>query len=492
MNTQLYRLRSTRHLLGDYNELRDQYIYLAKPDELNDPMEGFRDIVWKGDDIVWTNLFRHYISCLNLTIALVKLQGNDVTITPNDIPIEGLAGEHPPPMETTILDELCTLVFEKCRLHQLIHDLSSSGHPVRRDELLIYLKYIHFVTIDETQNLHVRYGITPRSARSRVLVDPPQPPANIPVLIQRLHEERPDITESAIASLLSASSLLFDNLNLMKKYDTHKQNHGSKNSEQLNRELILLDFPKAYVSQLMRILYPKWYVACFLEDCTNSSVWGHYGDNHRGAALIFNTSNNSGHLQLELKHIVGFSGGPSTTDGETSSKLTWRYSPMEFHRVRYQKEIEELDFFRSIGVLPVNRLIERWYTNQAGDRSKCADHIAADSEASWRELYWKSFLRDISIKSEDWSYEKEFRLILNSSLVDLDQPSTRQLTYKFESLGGIVFGINMSDEDKISIIDIILTKCQELKRTAFDFFQAYYSHETGSIEKQKLNIKIPH
>ena len=40
MTTQLYRLRSTRHLLGDYNELRDQYIFFAKPDELNDPMGG--------------------------------------------------------------------------------------------------------------------------------------------------------------------------------------------------------------------------------------------------------------------------------------------------------------------------------------------------------------------------------------------------------------------------------------------------------------------
>ena len=183
MTTQLYRLRSTKHLLGDYNELRDQYIFFSKPDELNDPMEGIRDIVWKGDDIVWTNLFRNYISCLNLTIALVKLQGNEVTITPSDIPIEGLAGEHPPPMESTILDELCTVVFERCGLHQLIHDLSSSNRPVRHDELLIHLKYIHFVAIDEIQNIQVRYGVSPGSARSRVLVDPPQLPPNIPRLI---------------------------------------------------------------------------------------------------------------------------------------------------------------------------------------------------------------------------------------------------------------------------------------------------------------------
>lgn len=306
MTTQLYRLRSTRHLLGDYSELRDQYIYFAKPDELNDPMEGFRDIVWQGDDIVWINLFRHYISCLNLTVSLVVLQGSEVTITPNDIPIEGLAGEHSSPMETTILDELCTVVFERCRLHQLIHDLSSSNRPVRRDELLTYLKSIHLDTIDEIQKIHVRYRLTTKSGPPRVLVDPSKLTAKIPRLIQRLYGEQPDITESVIASLFSKSNLLSDNMNLMKKYDTHKQNHGLKNSEQLNRELIFLDFPKAYVSQLIRILYPKWYVACFLEDCTSSSVWGHYGDNHKGAALIFNTCNDSkeGNYILDLRHVL--------------------------------------------------------------------------------------------------------------------------------------------------------------------------------------------
>lgn len=194
---------------------------------------------------------------------------------------------------------------------------------------------------------------------------------------------------------------------------------------------------------------------------------------------------------MEVKRIVGFSGGPSTTSGAASSKLTWNYSPMKFHRIKYQKRIEELDFFCSIGRLPVKRLIERWYTNQAGDRSKCADHVAADNEASWREVYWKNFFRDISLKTADWSYEKEVRLILDDSLVDLEQKWARKLTYKFESLAGIVFGINMSDEDKINIIDTVLTKCKKSKRAAFDFFQAYYSQEAGSIEKQKLNIKIP-
>ena len=55
----VYRFRSMEYLLGDkYQELERKTIYFASPDQLNDPMEGFRDIVWSGDKIVWTNFFQ--------------------------------------------------------------------------------------------------------------------------------------------------------------------------------------------------------------------------------------------------------------------------------------------------------------------------------------------------------------------------------------------------------------------------------------------------
>ena len=61
----VYRFRSMEYLLGEeYQELEKQAIYFASPDQLNDPMEGLRDIVWRGDRIVWTNFLKHYIYCL--------------------------------------------------------------------------------------------------------------------------------------------------------------------------------------------------------------------------------------------------------------------------------------------------------------------------------------------------------------------------------------------------------------------------------------------
>ena len=53
MISSLYRFRSLYWLL-DQGELEKQEIYFAKPEQLNDPMEGFRDIFWKGGDQVVT------------------------------------------------------------------------------------------------------------------------------------------------------------------------------------------------------------------------------------------------------------------------------------------------------------------------------------------------------------------------------------------------------------------------------------------------------
>ena len=59
---EVFRFRNMDKLLGEeYQELEGQTIYFAGPEELNDPMEGFQDLVWCGDKIVWTNLVKHYI-----------------------------------------------------------------------------------------------------------------------------------------------------------------------------------------------------------------------------------------------------------------------------------------------------------------------------------------------------------------------------------------------------------------------------------------------
>jgi len=64
-----YRFRSLDALLGQRQELEKQEIYFAAPEELNDPMEGYKDLVWNGDEIAWRNLLRHYLLCFDQTFS---------------------------------------------------------------------------------------------------------------------------------------------------------------------------------------------------------------------------------------------------------------------------------------------------------------------------------------------------------------------------------------------------------------------------------------
>ena len=491
MKQQIYRLRSAKYLIGKYQELRRQEIYFADSAELNDPMEGFRDIVWRGDVVVWQNLFRNYISCLNHSVILARLLGNADTILPEQIPIEGLANENETPMAAAILDELCCKVFDRCKLHGLMQDLASTNHAVRRDELLIYLKHIHYITLEEIQNIHIRHGTAPEKAHSTALRNPAASIPNLPVLIQRFYEEQPETARSALEALFSVSNLMSDNTNLMHKYNSSKQKAGAESPTKLNHDFIALDFPGVYLNQLPRILYPDWYVACFLEDCRDSSIWAHYGDNHEGACLVFDATLESGQLGLELRRITGSSSHKDKHSGKMTTKPTWSFCPMPLHKISYRDELKELDFFRSIGVLPTGKLLSKWYKDHAGRRSTCSDHISSDNMESWRNGYWEKFYGDITVKTQHWAHEKEIRLILSSSYSDLTEQTSRKLTYRFRSLRGVIFGINMTDKEKMQIIDIALEKCREENRDDFEFFQAYYSHNTNAIERHKLNIDIP-
>jgi hypothetical protein len=58
-------------------------------------MEGFRDIYWNGDIIVWRNLFKHYLLCLEKVCSLLLISGEKHTISIQDIPIFSNEDDYP-------------------------------------------------------------------------------------------------------------------------------------------------------------------------------------------------------------------------------------------------------------------------------------------------------------------------------------------------------------------------------------------------------------
>lgn len=239
----------------------------------------------------------------------------------------------------------------------------------------------------------------------------------------------------------------------------------------------LHDFAESYPSQLERNLYPDWYAACFMEDCSNSSVWGTYGQAHAGVCLRFRTTlQNERHL-MSLNRVRG-----ASLEGPIRGNVV-----DEVQKVVYAREHPSLDFFASLGRVPTMTLNRFWYSSPDGDRSSSANRMRYD-EDEWRKAYWQSFAEFTTRKLEDWSFEREYRLVLTSSVVDLTKPETRKATYRFEDLDGIVFGIRTPIEAKLAIARIVEEKCRATGRKDFKFFQAYYSRTKGAIERHELDL----
>jgi hypothetical protein len=85
MSEHLYRFRPS--VLGEHQELKNQEIYFSSLDSLNDPMEGFMDLFWSGDKIVWRNLIKHYLLCLDRTCVQFMLVGHKTAIDLASIPV---------------------------------------------------------------------------------------------------------------------------------------------------------------------------------------------------------------------------------------------------------------------------------------------------------------------------------------------------------------------------------------------------------------------
>ena len=243
------------------------------------------------------------------------------------------------------------------------------------------------------------------------------------------------------------------------------------------------DIPSRNISALERMIYPYLHVACFVANPTNASMWGSYADGHRGVCLKFKTRlDGNGAPALDLYRANG-----GSWNRNTGAVTNYAYVPHRFEEVRYTAEFPEIDFFESLGTLPMFKLNGFWFAGPNGERSTTASRMLREDE-TWRQEYWRKFAESYSTKSPEWKHEEERRLILSSHLDRFDDLASRRLKYRFTDLAGIVFGIKTPTEDKLKIMRIIERKCVAEDRRDFEFLQAHYSHRAKRIELAPLTL----
>ncbi|WP_430735333.1 hypothetical protein [Halodesulfovibrio aestuarii] len=462
-----------KYLLGDdYNELERQEIYFSPLENLNDPMEGFLDLFWDGDDVVWKNFFRNYLRTLYWTVesALLGVEGESLKknivstcrkVEFYTINAATLAVIEQKFIETKNIKELCKHLLTSARTS---------------DEVIYYCELIHFEALSIIYKQLYKSGAVDYDAYNSFIkvLRPIQKSSylNLLTFLQKKDEEHKGFERIAceIARKYRSQQMLIQECNA-------EQGKGTV-------QILLFGFPRTYVENLNLLVYPRGLVACFSKDVSNASLWGYYADSHSGAALKFKTKRDEDRISLLLRNRVGCS-------GRAGQDVVHHYDMVsnQFYEVIYKKKYPEVDFFRSLGALPAPE-IESWLWDESGNCSACRE--AMKDIDSWRRRYWNTFYEIGTTKLEDWKHEDEYRLLLNETGFSYEKLDDRKLQYNFSDLEGIVFGIKTSNEDKLKAIEVINGKCQKEKRNDFKFYQAYYDRKTGLIGHDELTLLNRH
>jgi len=466
----LYRFRPVEALLDARDELAKQEIYFAPPEKLNDPMEGYKDVFWSGDLIVWRNLLRHYLRCLLQTTYLCYVMGPKFDCT--DLkkivfsPPENFASAS----ERAIYQKMCEAFRADATIQKFLETLSARPTPVRRDELTHYIRSLHAfalsVMMSEFEALGVKGFFRDLDALRAQAANMKEAVARVAAL----KPPEPDVAEE----LFLSSELIMAQMALMQDYNTAPP-------PEANPVIFLTrDFPASYVRALDELIHPPCFAACFVANPADASMWATYGAAHTGVCLKFRTSPDSeGHPALNLNTIRAWRG--------LEMEPVYSFAPHQFHKMDYSQTYPEIDFFNSIGRLPIPIMNAVWYRGEHGEFSSCRAARSCDTEA-WRENYWEVFQTGATCKTSEWEHEQEHRLLLWSNMHNYQDDASRKLRYNFADLSGVIFGANTRGENKLRIMRIIAEKCKAEGRHDFEFHQMQYSRRERRFRIMPLSL----
>jgi hypothetical protein len=473
----LYRYRPIEAALDGFRELEEQHIYFSTPDELNDPIEGFKDLFWCGDAIAWRNLLRHYVLCFLQTTYYCFFAGPEFNPDLVNLYVFSVPETLPEAPIREVYGRVVAEFLEEPSVIRFLELMSTRTTPVRRGELTGYLRALHgFALQIVLKDLQQRGLLAQKEAGPGVASLETARMNAIRMMegvTQIASEEYPP--EKISEALFSASEAAVEQLLLI----------SAANSADWQRmrpiAFFAQRFPTKYVGALDRLVHRDWYVACFARTPTDHSMWSTYAGGHRGICLVFKPDKTTeGYPQLVLERITGMGGSKKADPEYYRSEVPHVVQP-----VRYTPQYPAIDFFQSLGAISQSHVDRFWYAG-GESFSKCREAIHSDLGA-WRKDYWKRFEESAMYKTPEWKHEEEYRIVVHS-LFDLGPKDRRKLRYRFQDLAGIVFGARTDIEDKLKILKIIDAKCAKAKRSDFKFFEIRYLPTESRFQMFPLDL----
>lgn len=436
-----YKFRNLERVF-EHKELENQEIYFALPEELNDPMDCQPNIVFKGDNIVWLNLLRNLlvnltsdamlIDCINHPTIPFSSQYFDMT--------SSMSLHH-----NEYLNKLYNDVYSYLEndLEIICKMLSKFNKPIPKDFVTIILFKIMdlYISVIDT---HIHKN----------------------KLQENIYNDYINDIKNKINIFKDMNIEVCNYKTFRKAFNDVLAYYNAKNDEY--KKHFIFDFFMNYINRFNEFLFPYIRIASFSEIYSNTLMWSHYADEHRGICMIFNVTceNNLYKFNLFL-----------------NDKKEPLLSP--FGAIKYKEKKTDINIFTNNYLTTFEKFYKDWfYHPKTNKKSKYAPNRSLHDNDTMLQL-GSTFLESFFVKSKEWEYEKEYRMYT------INKNSNKQnIRYDFSSLNGIIFGIKTPLKDKLKIIDIIKEKCKKENRKNFNFYQAYYNADENKIDTYLIDDKL--
>lgn len=464
----LYRYRSLDKIF-EYKELENLEIYFSKPEQLNDHMESYMNIIWQGDEIAFQSLFKHYLYVLTSLFYDAKIRKPKEKINIEYLPVFISNIIFDAPEIQTTFKAIYYEFFSSEEVANIPIQLAKSKKKYTTDEILWILKTLHkyafFVIDSQIKKYDLKIDVLEDKEYKKTYESIKYSNMSSFAIKELLKEKYdPEIILCHISRLDIETKRIQEFLN---------QKHSDKDISNLN--ILLFEFPELYIKHIKKLLFNNFCVASFSETYKNEPMWAHYANNENGICLKFKIQDIDNEKYLDLY---------SLNDSEQNSSKTYnkKFYKRKFFKVKYSNNYTEIDFFTTLGCCTQKIINEFWLANY--DQTKFSECSRAYFPREvWLENYLRQSEEYICTKSTNWKYEQEYRIIQNKALYPAyENIENRKTNYHFENLDAIIFGRKVSSDNKKAIYSIIQKHCNKINRNDFKFYDIYYSTITKQLE----------
>lgn len=449
---EFYRFRSLENLFNQYEdnnaekkikrlgELEEQCIFFPTVQQLNDPMEGYRNLVWKGDKIVWINFIRNFMFLY--TDIITEL---DTKIDIEKLDIDKIKYNYTMKFREWNIPR-CTKtgkLYSFSEINSITEEVSKSLEFIKQIDLFNEA----FNPLLENKNFNTLINYLEENEIPNFKIE-----IILGVILLNIHnfifDNNSRIFDDKI--LLNIKNIINSNEPKFLKKD---ERYFSIKESSIGAEVYFITI-RLYLEILNKSMFDNWYVTCFMKEMDNPIVWSHYADNHKSICFIYETIEENDINYLTLKN-------------NKSEIIKFALREVKYN----ENERKIINPFENFGMLMKDEVINQWINFN----DQKSEFLSSCYNDNFQSKYASTQLNDLSIKSDHWEYENEYRIILNSFWKSHENKEDRTFQYDYNQLKGIIIGINTNKENLIKIIAVV-EKLQKKydRKNDFTVKQAYY------------------